>query len=172
MNSYAQTLFDNSVKLEALVEDYFSHAYGDAWREIYALFEQIDTRLSQKYLEVPHSLKYDKKHYHKAEMVAPLQEVAAICDRLDSLLAANENMPMRAQTVAMRLAQKYSEFCRGLAEVFAIKASGKDLEASDKFKEFAVRFGSYEVEIERYFDHHLFYATYRPLLKEVASLEQ
>ena len=63
-------------------------------------------------------------------------------------------------------------YCRGLAEVFAIKAAGRDLEASDKFKEFAVRFGAYEVEIERYFDHHQFYTTYRPLLKEVATLDQ
>ena len=31
---------------------------------------------------------------------------------------------------------------------------------------------TYEVEIERYFDHHLFYTTYRPLLKEVAVLDQ
>jgi hypothetical protein len=35
-----------------------------------------------------------------------------------------------------------------------------------------VRFGAYEVEIERYFDHKMFYNTYRPLLKEVAVLEQ
>ena len=169
---YGQTLFDNSVSFEALVEDYFLHAYGEKWREIYAVFAQIDARLSQKYLEVPHSLKYDKTHYHKAEMVAPLQEVAGICDRLDAFLAANENMPMRAQTVAIRLLQRYSEFCRGLAATFALKAQKKDVEASDFFKAFAVRFGAYEVEIERYFDHTMFYNTYRPLLKEVATLEQ
>ena len=169
---YAQTLFDNSVSYDALIEDYFSHAYGESWKEIFEIFEQIDARLAQKYLEVPHSLKYDKTHYHKAEMIAPLQEVSAICDRFDALLEKIENMPMRAQTVSVRLLQKYSEFCRGLAEVFALKAAKKDVEASDKFKEFAVRFGAYEVEIERYFDHHLFYTTYRPLLKEVAVLDQ
>jgi hypothetical protein len=169
---YAQTLFDNSVSYDALIEDYFSHAYGESWKEIYEIFEQIDARLAQKYLEVPHSLKYDKAHYHKAEMVKPLQEVAQICDRLDALLAKQENMPMRAQTVSVRLLEKYSEFCRGLAATFALKAQKKDLEASDFFKQFAVRFGAYEVEIERYFDHKMFYNTYRPLLKEVAVLEQ
>ncbi|MBE6630272.1 MAG: DUF4838 domain-containing protein [Ruminococcaceae bacterium] len=169
---YGQTLFDNSASFDALVEDYFTHAYGEDWREFYAVFEQIDTRLSQKYLEVPHSLKYDKTHYHNAAMVGPLQEVAQVCDRLDALLLAHENMPMRAQTVSMRLLEKYSEFCRGLAAVFALKAAGKDLEASDKFSDFSTHFAAYEVEIERYFDQHIFYTTYRPLLKETKALEQ
>ena len=76
---------------------------------------------------------------------------------------------MRAQTVAVRLLERYSEFCRGLSATFALKAAKKDVEASDYFKEFAVRFGSYEVEIERYFDHYLFYNTYPRLYKRWAN---
>ena len=34
-------LFDHSLTLEELIEDYFSHAYGEDWREVVAFYEKM-----------------------------------------------------------------------------------------------------------------------------------
>jgi len=38
---YAETLFDTSVDFDTMVEDYYSHAYGEVWRDVVELFERI-----------------------------------------------------------------------------------------------------------------------------------
>jgi hypothetical protein len=81
-------------------------------------------------------------------------------------------MPMRVQTVSVRLMQKFTEFATGLAEVFRLKASGEDNAAAEAFSAFCERFGAYELEIERYYDHFVFVNTYHNQLKQTSGLMQ
>ena len=73
-------------------------------------------------------------------------------------------MPYRAQTVAVRLLKKHLEYCNALADIWALKAAGKDQEAVDAFNAFLQSFGRYEVEIERYFDQMMFHASMSRLI--------
>ena len=107
---YAQTLFDNTVDFEALKQDYFTHAYGDLAPEVLSYLEQLDERLCQRYLEKIHSLASAKDHYYKPHMVKPLREVEQIATSFAALLDAHAGMPMRAQTVAVRLMRYFTEF--------------------------------------------------------------
>ena len=169
---YAQTLFDNTVDFEALKQDYFTHAYGDLAPEVLSYLEQLDERLCQRYLEKIHSLASAKDHYYKPHMVKPLREVEQIATSFAALLDAHAGMPMRAQTVAVRLMRYFTEFCRGLAASFALKAAGEDEKALEVFTDFSREFGKREVEIERYYDHFMFINSYRPSFKEVKTLMQ
>lgn len=169
---YGMTLFDHSVDFEALKEDYFSHAYGDIWREVISYLEQIDARLSQRYLELPHSVGSAEGHYQKPEMITPLSEVAGIAAGLRAFLEQHVDRPMRVQTVSVRLLWHFAELASGLAEVFSHKARGEDAAASEAFTALCDRFGAHELEIERYYDHCLFVNTYQAQLKQKSGLMQ
>ncbi|MBQ9778226.1 MAG: DUF4838 domain-containing protein [Clostridia bacterium] len=169
---YAQTLFDNSVSFDALLEDYFSHAYGDCWREVLSYFKRLDECLDQRYLEMPHSMKASADHYHKPEMTEKLSRVKEITAELAAFLEEHKNAPARVETVSLRLLQKFAEFATGLGNTFALKSQGKDAEAFAVFDSFCTAFGKYETEIERYFDHFMFVATYRANLKNKMEVKQ
>ena len=47
---YGETLFDTAVSLEALTEDYFSHAFGAEWKSVVEYLQKIDARLDYAYL--------------------------------------------------------------------------------------------------------------------------
>jgi len=169
---YGNKLFDTSCDFDELLEDYFSHAYGEIWQDVVRYLSMIDERLDQKYLETVHSLPVAKDHYLAPEREAAFIEVEQIADEFESLLMAHKNMPMRVQTVSVRLMQKFAEFAKGFARVFALKSAGKDAEASKAFDEFAESFGANEAEIERYYDHAMFMSTYSRNLKHKEELMQ
>ena len=168
---YANKLFDLSVDFDELVEDYFSHAYGSIWKEVLAYFEKLDTHFPQSYIEQKHSVKNQKESKDLA--VAELfRKVDGICDELDRLLLENKNMPMRAQTVAVRLLLRYTQYCRGIAKSLKLRAFGLDLEAKKDFSAFAREFGAYEQEMEAYYDHHMMCGAMKPLFSQVVTLLQ
>ena len=51
--------------------------------------------------------------------------------------------------------RRHAEYIRDFGEAMVVKAQGKDREAAEKLDAFRVRFGVYEIELERYFDHFL-----------------
>ena len=64
------------------------------------------------------------------------------------------------------------EFCRGLAAALALKCVGKDLKAKEQFEAFMDHFGSYEVAMERYYDHMMAVHGLREIFNSVSSYEQ
>ncbi len=168
---YANKLFDLSCDFDTLVEDYFSHAYGEKWREVLNCFEKLDVHMPQSYIEQKHSVKSDKDT-KDTEIAALLRKVDCICDELDGLLSENRNMPMRAQTVAVRLLLRYTEYCRGLAKALILRAEGADTEAKAEIDAFANRFGAYEIELERYYDHKMMCGAIKALFKKKMDLLQ
>ena len=127
--------------------------------------------MPQSYIEQKHSVKSDKDT-KDTEIAALLREVDCICDELDGLLSENRNMPMRAQTVAVRLLLRYTEYCRGLAKSLILRAEGADREAKAEIDAFANRFGAYEIELERYYDHKMMCGAIKALFKKKMDLLQ
>ena len=149
---YASTLFDNDVDFEELKKDYFSHAYGDQWQTVVEYLEQIDAHMPQTYMEAKHTSPTASSFYNP-DMEKTLLEVEGITHKYEEIFSQHRNMPYRAQTVAMRLLTKHTEFCRGYASAMAIKCLGKDAEAKEVAKNFLTAFGAGELAIERYYDH-------------------
>ncbi len=152
---YGQVQFDTSIKYEDIMEDYFSHAYGDDWREVLKIFEQIGECFDHKYLARKRfvDLKYGK--VYNPSMAPMLRKMPAVAEGAKEFLEAHKNMPMRAQTVSYKLLRFYMDYCVGLARCFAIKCMGAGVEAKEEFQKFLAEIGPREVEFETCFDQYM-----------------
>ncbi|MBO5339432.1 MAG: DUF4838 domain-containing protein [Oscillospiraceae bacterium] len=151
---YGAMLFDNSLTLEELIEDYFSHAYGDQWQIVVEFLKEIDRLMPQTYLEALHTAPVPTNFY-KPEMEAQLLCVEEVAKKYAAVFDAHKNMPYRVQTVAMRLMRQHTDFCTGYAKFMAIKCLGKDDEAREQAAEFLKEFGKRELAMEHYYDHFM-----------------
>ena len=169
---YAATLFDNNAVFDEIVEDYLRHAYGDMWQIALDYLKVIDMHMPQTYLEAKHSRHRKADKFYNPEMELTLLSVNDITKKYEEKFAAYRNMPYRVQTVSVRLLTKHMEFCRGLADALALKCVGKDLEAKEQFETFMDHFGSYEVAIERYYDHMMAFHGLREIFNSISTYEQ
>ena len=169
---YANTLFDTSLDFDALVKDYFDHAYGEAGEKVYAFLQKIGELMPQTYLEARHSKKRDLSHHYRPEMEEKLLAVEPLTRAFEEELAQYKNMPYRVQTVSVRLMLRYMEYLRGFSSAMALKAVGKDEEAHIAAKAFFNEFGKYEVEMERYYDHAMMYMGLNAIFSSKPGLAQ
>ena len=170
--TYAQTLFDNSLKFDDIVDDYMTHAYGEAAPIALELLKAIDEHLPQTYVEARHTLNHDANQFYKPEMEATLRKVDAITREYEEKLAAYKNMPKRVQTVSVRLLMRHCELCRGLANALALKCVGKEIEAKAEIQAFMKEFGKYEQSMERYYDHHQHVSAYNVIFNKMSEYVQ
>ena len=164
---YASTLFDTSVKFEDLVENYFSHTYGEDWREVVAFFQKLGGLIDFRMLNSKLSVDKARGAMYNPSLAPNLRKVAPLVDEFMPFVEAHKNMPKRAQTVAYRILRRYLEYCKGLSYVFTLKVLGADLEAKLAHDKFLVDFGKYELEMERWYDHCLAARAVTPFMGEI-----
>lgn len=152
--TYGAMLFDHSLTMEELVEDYFSHAYGDQWQTVVAFLQEIDQLMPQSYLEALHTAPVPSNFYNP-KMEAQLLSVAEVTNKYAAIFDEHKNMPYRVQTVAMRLMRQHTDFCAGYAKFMALKCLGKDAEAKAEAIAFLEEFGKRELSMEHYYDHFM-----------------
>ena len=167
---YAETLLDRDADFDALVEDYYSHTYGEDWSLAKRYMDSVMDAFDFGYLQgekpavgKPGSATLSPANttaYYNPEMApkfAKVKEIAAS----GRLLAQNHlAMPTRPQTVSWRLLLRHTEYIEGIAAIMAEKCIGNDCLAAEMLDEFMVSFGRHEFEIERYYDHMLAIRTY------------
>lgn len=167
---YAMSMFDMSLSLDELEDEYMTFAYGEAKEAVKRYLEGIRDNLRMEYLEYIHSKKVSVDHYRKPEELERLKKVSEVCDRAEKELAEYQVMPYRAQTVSVQLLNYHMEYCRNMAQAFILKNEGKDEEAYQFMNAFFTEFGKKEVAIERYYDQHNTKGCWNPVFK--AGLEQ
>ena len=163
---YASTLFDINVDLEALKEDYFSHAYGEDWREVVAFFEKLGDAVDFKYFIQKQG---SMSGFCRPDLVESINKIPAILDDFAPFVEAHKNMPYRAQTVAYKLLSAYLDYCRGLTPVLAAKASGDEYLAKDEFNKFRIEFGRRELALESYYDQQMCMASLRRIFEDISE---
>ena len=102
--------------------------------------------------------------YFDPERQKILLQIKDIVSEYGAVFEEHKNMPYRVQTVAMRLIRRHLEYCGRLAEIWALKASGKDKDAVDAFKRFMTDFGRYEIELETYFDQRMCFNSFERII--------
>ena len=153
--TYASTLFDSSLTFREITEDYFSHAYGEEWREVYAFFEKLGGLCDYKYLAGERSANEKIGKYYNPAMAEGYRKVGELVREFSPFAEAHKNMPMRAQTVAYKLLRYYLEYCEGMANALVLKCFGAGKEAVAVYEKFLEDFGKHETEIERWYDQHM-----------------
>ena len=152
---YASTLFDTSLRFEDLVEDYFSHAYGEDWKEVVAFLERVETILPATYLNGKCSTDALRGPLYCPAIADACRDLVACTEHFAEFVRTHRRMPLRAQTVAYKLLHYYLLYLQGIAPSISLKAVGEHTKAKDTLTEFFNDFGRYELEIERWYDHCL-----------------
>ena len=154
---YSRAMYDKSKSFDELREDYFSHTYGEHWREISEYLEKISDLFDVNYLEIAHR-STQPRELASPKRVEELKTINQLTgEMLKNIKEWKKTSLKRVHTVALRLLELHAEYCNGLAESMILTAEGKKEEAFDAFNSFFDSFGAHEFEIERYFDHHLAY---------------
>ena len=153
---YGQTQFDTSVPFETLLEDYFSHAYGDDWREVLKLFEKIGKALDSEFISGNRSINPKISKFYNPTVANDLRSMKAIAEDYKDFIDAHRVCEYRAQTVAYKLLRYYMEYCVGLAECLTLKCYGAGEEARKMFERFYTEFNRHEWELATYCDHYLY----------------
>lgn len=149
---YGQLQFDTSLSFDDLLEDYFSHAYGEDWKEVLHLFEKIGEAMDPLFITGKRSVDPEFNKWYNPSVAAELRKMPKIAEDAKEFLENHKIMPKRAQTVAYKLLRYYMEYCVGIAGILLPKCFGAGLEAQQQFEKFLLDFGKNEIEIQTYFD--------------------
>lgn len=152
---YGETLFDTAVSLEALTEDYFSHAFGAEWKSVVEYLQKIDARLDYAYLAGLKSADPEKGRRYAPEYAQRCAEIPAIVAAFKPVVERNLRQRYRASAVCWQVLRYHLEYVCGLADVVIPLATG-DVEQARRAKEKLVdAFSRHEIYIERNYDYYL-----------------
>ena len=168
---YAETLMDRECDYEEQLADYFSHMYGDDWKQVRAYLDGISKAFGEKYMAGEDSADPAKGTHYNPERAKELAKVAELAAVARELAAKHKVMPIRVQALAYRLLNRHAEYCEKLAEVFIAKCQGYDKLAVEKMNAFAADYGRHDYELERYLDFGLAVRTLEVVAKQMPTIE-
>ena len=179
MHVFAETLLNRDQDFDAIVEDYLRHAFGEDWTLAKKYFDRVAEAFNNPYLCGENSVNGVKGTVFRpaagsfynpamAEKFAKAREIAAN-GRL--IASTHKVMPTRPQVISWRLLARHTEWIEGIAAFMGEKCVGNDELSKEVFKEVTNRFGAYEIELERYYDHMLFCSTYSAKVNAPAQPE-
>ncbi len=169
--TYARTLFDTSLSVSDIAEDYFPYAYGEDWRLFYSYLDELGRTFDFAFMEGTEpkhpeiSSFYDPKHAEVLE-----KKIPELVKRGRELILKNYDSECRVQTVSARLLEFHCELTEGLAEVMAFKARGLDREANGAYNRLRIECGKREIYFERYYDHHLAFFAYSTVMDNKTNI--
>ena len=166
MYVYGNTLFDNSLTMEQLEEDYFSHAFGKDWKKARDYLKEISTLFDFDYMICYPVFGVCLGSTVNPEMAVQLGKVADVVDGFRNVIEENIVQPFRAGTVSWQLLDEHGEFCKYMARVFKLRAEDKDEEALEEFERMRQFMAPKEPRLQRYFDHSLFFTCVENILKK------
>ena len=157
---YGETLFDADLSLDALKEDYFSHAFGEKWREVLEYLQELGECLPFSYLSGRRS---QDAHggFYAPQRAGEAAKARGLTEAFAGVIEANKNQPRRASSVAWRLLDAHRLFVRGIAEVVEKRATGDDRGALEAQERLMRELSAREIGLERYFDLYMFWQAYR-----------
>ena len=163
--SYARSLFDSSLSADEIIEDYFSHAFGEDWRSFYDYLEKLGRAMPFRLLTLS---RFPEIHHTIVgeENVKLFESVPEIVKEGRELIESHYNSDVRARTVSVRILEKHAEYCEGLSRVLIERAKGNIPLAKEMLSNFRIEFGKHETAIERYFDHALYFGIMKSLIGE------
>ena len=158
---YGETLFDSSVTYEELVEDYFSHAFGEKWREVYAYLESLSACFDYDYMSGHKSLDPSISKAYNPPMAQKVAPVSGLTAAFAPVIAENKNQAKRASSVAWRLLDAHRDFVNYIAEVTMKRAVGDNEGAVAAEKRFKDDFSRREVYMQTCYDHVMIWSAFR-----------
>ena len=161
---YAETLMNRDCDFDATMADYFSHVYGPDWKNVADYLSQVSEILDFGYISGEKSVDRTVSSHYDPARAPLLASIPALAAKGREIAMSHRSMPTRPQTVSMRLLLRHTELVEGLAEYFHEAALGNTSKAVELLDAFRIKFGQYEIELERYFDHFIAFRAYKQLI--------
>ena len=157
--TYARTLFDTSLTYEEIEEDYFSHIYGENWKDFRNYLQKISDALPFEILSRDEEMKTDKAYDHP-EMAEQITRIREITKEGRLLIAENRPHKFRVQTLASNLLAFHADFCDMISDWMAEKVSGRRERAEELLSRAKFEIGKREPEFEKYYDQFMYFTEY------------
>ncbi len=152
---YGEMLFDSNHTFDELVEDYFSHAFGDNWREVYNYLLLIRDKMDFAYMQGFKSANNNIGLFYNPQIANSIREIPDIVGKFSNVIEKNLKQSQRASHVSWSMLDYFGKYVTMLSTALALKAEGKDSEATNALYYLRDEFGKDEIYIERYYDHYL-----------------
>jgi len=151
---YAEKLFDTSLTYDALKEDYFSHAYGEGWQEVYSYLEEIYDRFGFGFLEGEETKDMDISPYYDPDRAKKLMSVRTLCKKGIALAKERCASPVRVQVLSARLLAYHAEYCDLLSSSLIHKANGNEEDSLAAMDNVRAHMSVSEPYTEPYYDFY------------------
>ena len=157
--SYARTLFDNTLSIEEITEDYFSCAFGEDWRLFYDYLDKLSYAFDSRYIAGKRSDDVSRSVFYAPSMVESFKRGKEIVKEGRELIKAHYNSDFRIRTVSVRVLEKHADYMELFADALMAKAVGDDERANELYYHMRSTMGKSELGMEACYDHGLiFYA--------------
>ncbi len=167
---YAEALMNRDCDFDAVKEDYFSHIYGEDWKEALSLLERITAAFDYDYTAGERSVDGAVSKYYDPARLPRLESIKELAAEERAMVAKHMAMPTRPQTVSWRLLRYHADYIQLFAEVLIAKCVGHDYKAKEALERFKQEFGKFELEIERYYDQQNTFYALGSLVKNTKSI--
>ncbi len=155
---HARSQFDTSLSVDEIIEDYLSHIYGKDFKLFKRLLERIEEVLPYAYFGKQMSKDKNVSIYYNPELGERIEkELPSVLEYGRKLVREHYDSDIRVETVSVRLLEHYLDLVESFGKIMARKAFADDEGAKAILSEFEESFGKRECEIERYFNHTLFF---------------
>ena len=150
--THARSLFDSSLTLEEIENDYHTHAYGDAADKIIDILESLSEALPYEYVSPMH---VDRREggYRIPEAQNYFIKAREVRNDLLGIISENYNFTNRIQTVSIRVLEHFCTYIDKYVTIFENLANGDKTATNEAMAEFRSTLGGLEPYIESYFDH-------------------
>ncbi|MBO5453293.1 MAG: DUF4838 domain-containing protein [Clostridia bacterium] len=157
--TYARTLFDTSLSYEEIAEEYLSCAFGKDWKLFYEYFEKISDALPFSFFSRDEAWHREKVHYdpERAEKIAQIRNITKEGRKL---IESHKGADARIRSISLKLLSYHADFCDLISDWMSAKARGEIDLAMELFQKARVEVGKFEIEIQSFFDHHLYFGEY------------
>lgn len=147
---HARTHFDQSLSLDEIKEDYFSHAFGEHYKDFISYFEAVRDAIDVRYMEGELGQGF---RYYNPEFSVQLEGAASLADRAMELVEQNRKLPTLTQNMSVSLVEHHAHYLRGLCKFLALKARGEDEACAAALDALNTDFTAREPQLMRYLDH-------------------
>lgn len=175
--TYARTLYDSSLSSDYLIEDYFSHIYGEDWKLFREYLSKLAEAIPFDLLKIGLELMTPGNEEEKlSKLLNPdytkkLLTVKSITSEGRKLIKEHYNSKIRVETVSVRLLEKHADFCEMISDALIERTLGNIEKALELFNKARIEFGKNEAYIETYFDHFLYFDSIRLIFSALSKKE-
>ena len=141
------------------MEDYFSHIYGENWKEFRDYFQKINDALPFEYFSRD-EVSRDGGDHHKPEMAERISKIREITKEGRALIEKYYDCEYYVQTLALNLLKFHADFCDMISDWMCANALGNFERAVELYELAKNELGKKEAEFERYYDHFLYFTEY------------